>query len=124
MRKIVFIAFSILLLVLNIYLRLAQASTDPKPKIIGILIPMEHAALTEIVSGFEKTVRDHFKHSVTFKVQNAQGDIKLQRNIVELMVGQNVDMIVPIGTSMTQMALALVKKTTYCESGSLISRRR
>ncbi len=80
-----------------------------KPKTIGILIPIEHVALREIVDGFQKKISEHFKNSVVFNVQNAQGDIKLQRSIIELFVGQQVDMIVPIGTSTTQMTLALVK---------------
>ncbi|HQY22209.1 MAG TPA: ABC transporter substrate-binding protein [Gammaproteobacteria bacterium] len=89
----------------------AELSASLKPLQIGILIPMEHAALRDIVAGFETIVRAHYPNrSIYFNVQSAQGDIKLQRSIIELFVGQQVDMIVPVGTSATQMTLALVKE--------------
>lgn len=82
-----------------------------KPLRIGILIPMEHVALRDIVAGFEQVVRVHYPdRKIDFNVQSAQGDIKLQRSIIELFVGQKMDMIVPVGTSATQMTLALVKE--------------
>lgn len=80
-----------------------------KPVTIGIIVPLEHTALRDIVEGFKSVVSQKYPEAV-FKVQNAQGDIKLQRNIIELFVGQKVDMIVPIGTTTTQMTLSLVKK--------------
>lgn len=83
---------------------------NTKPKTIGILIPVEHVSLQEIVSGFQKKIKEHFKTPIIFNVQSAQGDIKLQRSITELFIGQQVDMIVPVGTSTTQMALSLVKE--------------
>jgi putative ABC transport system substrate-binding protein len=76
---------------------------------IGIIVPLEHAALKDIVTGFKSVVSQQYPN-IIFKVQNAQGDIKLQRNIIELFVGQKIDMIVPIGTMTTQMTLSLVKK--------------
>jgi putative ABC transport system substrate-binding protein len=83
--------------------------TSSKPITIGIIVPLEHTALRDIVEGFKSVVGQKYPEAV-FKVQNAQGDIKLQRNIIELFVGQKVDMIVPIGTTTTQMTLSLVKK--------------
>lgn len=88
----------------------AKAVHASKPFRIGILMPIDHAALQEIVAGFEKVVRAAFPHAVQFNVQNAQGDIKLQRSIIELFAGQKMDLIVPIGTSATQMTLSLVKE--------------
>jgi putative ABC transport system substrate-binding protein len=88
-------------------------STDQttKPIQIGILIPMEHAALRDIVLGFEQVVRAHYPNrSINFNVQSAQGDLKLQRSIIELFVGQKMDLIVPVGTNATQMTLTLVKE--------------
>ncbi len=96
----------------SVQIQAAQSHTDLSltPLRIGILIPMEHAALRDIVAGFEQVVRAHYPHrKIDFNVQSAQGDIKLQRSIIELFVGQKVDMIVPVGTSATQMTLALVK---------------
>lgn len=121
------IAAALFYVLFNIIFSLASASTvadtnihsnpiagstgaGQKSVTIGIIIPMEHAALREIVAGFKDAIRKDYPQPVTFNVQNAQGDIKLQRNIIELFVGQKVDMIVPIGTTTTQMTLSLVKK--------------
>lgn len=83
----------------------AAAQKSPS---FGILVPLEHAALKEIVDGFKSTVKKQYPKAV-FNVQNAQGDIKLQRTIIEQFVGQKVDVIVPIGTTSTQMTLSYVK---------------
>jgi putative ABC transport system substrate-binding protein len=80
-----------------------------EPVTIGILMPMEHRALHDIVEGFKESVTEHYPHPVEFMIQNAQGDIKLQRSIIELFLGQQVDMVVPIGTAATQMTLSIVK---------------
>ena len=86
----------------------AETHTQKRFK-IGILMPMEHKALQEVIAGFKETVNAHFPNGVEFDVQSAQGDIKLQRSIIELFVGRKVDIIVPIGTSATQMTISLVK---------------
>lgn len=86
----------------------SKNTSNGKPVSFGILMPLEHAALKEIVDGFETTVKRHYPEAV-FDVQNAQGDIKLQRSIIERFAGQNVDIIVPIGTTATQMTLAFIK---------------
>lgn len=75
----------------------------------GIVVPMEHAALTEIVEGFKEEILLTFPKA-TFNVQNAQGDFNLQRSIIQQFVSQKVDAIVPIGMAATQMTASLVKQ--------------
>lgn len=96
-------------------------SRSSKPIQIGILVPIDHKALEDIVAGFKKVVHEEFSTSVHFNVQNAQGDIKLQRNILELFAGQQVDMIVPIGTSATRMALSIIKKQPILSLAAMIT---
>ncbi len=88
---------------------------------IGILVPMEHTALREIVAGFKHTVEKEFPDAVSFNVQNAQGDLKLQRSIIEMFIGQKMDLIVPIGTNATQMTLSLVKKQPIVSLAATLS---
>ncbi len=96
-------------LVGSVFADLSNQTT--KPIRIGIVIPMEHAALRDIVAGFEQVIRAHYPHrKIHFNVQSAQGDIKLQRSIIELFIGQKMDMIVPVSTTTTQMTLSLVKE--------------
>ncbi len=106
MRKKVIHVF----LAISLFLGISSNVYSDKPIKIGILIPIEHAALRDIVAGFEKVVKEAFPNNVIFNVQSAQGDLKLQKNIIDLFVGQNFDMIVPIGTSATQMTLSQVKE--------------
>jgi putative ABC transport system substrate-binding protein len=77
---------------------------------IGILMPIEHQALNAIVAGFKKSLAEHYPHPCKMNMQNAQGDIKLQRSIIEQFVGQKYDVIVPLGTTATQMTASIVKK--------------
>lgn len=83
---------------------------EQKTKVIGILMPMDHAALREIVSGFKDKLSSLSKDSLEFKVQNAQGDMNVQRSIIQQFVNQKVDVIVPIGTTATQMAVKLARE--------------
>lgn len=85
-------------------------TSSAKTASIGIILPIEHAALKEIVAGFEKSLRQNYHQPVIFKLQNAHGDLKLQRNIIDLYIGQKVDIFVPVGTPATRMTLSLVKK--------------
>jgi putative tryptophan/tyrosine transport system substrate-binding protein len=91
-------------------LQQSEKLLNKKPLTIGIIVPLDHAALREIVAGFKETLTKKYGNQVTFNVQNAQGDIKIQSNIIELFIGKNLDMIVPIGTTATQMTAAHVKK--------------
>ncbi len=108
MFKIALKLVFVLLSSVEICYGLGDAQPEAKKITIGILMPIEHAAIREIVAGFTEKVHEQYPQ-VVFNEQGAQGDIKLQRNILELFVGQGVDLVVPIGTSATQMALAVVK---------------
>ncbi len=105
-----FIIFGVLLIGVAMVVSFINTPSKKNTIRIGILIPMEHAAIRDIVAGFQETVTTRFPSTVTFNVQSAEGDLKLQRGILELFVGQKMDLIVPIGTSATQMTLALVKE--------------
>jgi putative ABC transport system substrate-binding protein len=82
----------------------------PTKKVIGIIVPMEHAALTSIIDGFKATLQAEYKHPVTFQVGNAMGDTNLQRSIIQQFSNQKIDMFVPIGIASTRMTLAMVKE--------------
>lgn len=82
-------------------------------KTIGIILPMEHEALSQIVSGLKEELKA--EGNVRLKVMNAQGDPNLQRAIVEQLAQGECDLLIPIGTSTSQMTLALAKgKNVLC----------
>ena len=88
---------------------------------IGILIPMEHTALEEIVSGFKTTLAADFKKPVVVKVKNAQLDLNIQRAMIQQMRDDKFDLIVPIGLDSTEMTLAMVPKQAILSLASDIS---
>ncbi len=88
---------------------------------IGILVPMEHQALSDMVAGFKETVLQHARQPVEFIVQNAQGELALQNTIIQQFMGQKLDIIVPIGTTATQMTAHLVKKQAIVSLAALYS---
>lgn len=77
---------------------------------IGIVVPIEHKAMDEIVNGFSTTLKQSFSQPITIKIENAQGDANLQRAILQQMRDQQYTMIVPIGMTATQMAVSMLKK--------------
>jgi putative ABC transport system substrate-binding protein len=103
--------FLCLLIGVSIYSIYSKNSLSSKKTVtIGVVVPLEHQALKEIVDGFKEALAEEVSlQKVTLKVQNAQGDMNLQRSILQQMIQQNIDYIVPIGGSTTQMALALGK---------------
>ncbi len=76
---------------------------------IGIIEPLEHKAMDEIVAGFTDTLKQSYAKPVIIKVENAQNDPNLQRAIIQRMLDAKVDYIVPIGAGPTQMTLAMAR---------------
>lgn len=97
----------ILLMLLFSGLMACQEHREDVPK-IGIILPIEHIALQEIVTGFTDKLHAIYPKSVQIKVMNAEGDINMQRAIIQQMRDQNYAMIVPIATGVTQMTAAMV----------------
>jgi putative ABC transport system substrate-binding protein len=75
---------------------------------IGIVVPLQHKAMDEIVDGFTSTLKETFHQPIKFNVANAQNDANLERAIIEQMRDANTTLIVPIGTDATEMTLAKV----------------
>lgn len=71
---------------------------------IGLLMPMDHAALRDIVAGFQETLKNASNLPIEIEVKNSHGDMNVQRSILQQFINQKVDVIVPIGTTATQMS--------------------
>lgn len=87
---------------------LSSCHAPSNQKTIGIIVPIEHKALDEIVKGFTESLRAQSPFPLKFKVANAQGDMNMQRAIIEQMKNEHYDIIVPIGTDATEMTMAAV----------------
>jgi len=94
---------------------IAHATTTTKPQIItiGIIEPIKHQAMDEIVSGFTQVTDQYNKqqstNKIVIKVENAQADANLERAIIQKMALANYDIIAPIGVDATYMTLSQIK---------------
>lgn len=104
MKKI--ILFFVFALALVIYFTVSPK--ERKEKLIGVVVPMEHQALNDIVRGLKETLSD--KNTI-IKVMNAQGDPTIQKTIIQQLLQDRCDVIVPIGTAASQMTLSLAKES-------------
>lgn len=93
-----------------LYTTLSGCHSSTNEKKIGIIVPIEHKAMHEIVSGFTETLRASTNSPLKFKVANAQGDMNIERAVIQQMKDEGYDLIVPIGTDATQMSGAMIKK--------------
>lgn len=84
-----------------------SAKAQAKPVTVGIVAPVAIPAMTEIINGFKQELTSLYHGQIHFVVANAQGDINIQRSILQQFKARNVDMVVPVGTATAQMANAL-----------------
>lgn len=113
--------FRVLLLIFCLLLSGCHASTHEKK--IGIIVPIEHKALNEIISGFTETLQQLYPDPIKFKIANAQGDMNLQRAIIQQMKDEQYDLIVPIGTVTTQMSLAAIRQQPILSLAAVYSQQ-
>jgi putative ABC transport system substrate-binding protein len=73
---------------------------------IGICQLIEHPALDAATQGFQDALTEKLGDSVTFDVQNAQGEQTNATTIANNFVGSNVDLILANGTLSLQCAAA------------------
>lgn len=77
---------------------------------IGILEPLEHKAMDEIVAGFSATLAKQYHHPVNIDIENAQNDPNLERAIIQKMRDNGDTIIAPIGMDASEMTLAMVRQ--------------
>ena len=77
---------------------------------IAIIMPMSHKAMDDIVDGFEEQLKNNINEQYKLIIYNAQGDPNLMRTIFQQISSNNYDMVVPIGTNATQLAIKMLKK--------------
>lgn len=104
---------------------LISCSQQPKSNTdrvtIGIIEPIEHKAMNEIVAGFSNTLKTLYKQPVVVTVENAQADPNLERAIIQKMNDANYSFILPIGEDATQMTLAMAKDAEVVSLASDLS---
>lgn len=75
-------------------------------------MPVKHLALEDIVLGFDKELKNLIKDKqVKIEVQNALGDLSIQRSIMNKFINEKVDVLVPVSTTTAQMAAEIAPKS-------------
>lgn len=97
-------------LLLIIFTITACSQHPASEKTIGIVVPIAHPAMNEIVTGFKEEITKNYHKPVKIVLKNAQHDANLLHSILTTMCDQNVDVVVPIATSTSQMAISLIKQ--------------
>lgn len=104
-----------------VFLSACQPQEKDETIKVGVILPMEHKALQEIVEGFRSTLEELHKTPVKIIVKNAQGDMNLQRAITQQMRDQRYDLIVPVATSPSQMAISMIHNKPIVSLAATIS---
>lgn len=107
MKKIILILCIVAGIAALIYL---YPTTQSKSLRISIIIPVQHAAFDDIINGFKNELSRTVAADVRIDVENAMGDINLQKSAIGKAINQNVDLLVPVGKGASLMALNLAPK--------------
>ena len=75
--------------------------------VVGVILPMEHEALNQITQGIKEELEKKMGKSVVLKIKNAQGDSNIQRAVIEQLVRDQCNLLIPVGTAASQMTLSL-----------------
>ncbi|MFY9589975.1 ABC transporter substrate binding protein [Rickettsia endosymbiont of Halotydeus destructor] len=86
-------------------------------KKVVIIVPLEHEAMTQIVAGIKESLNDN---DVEIIVKNAHADANILLSYIKQMKHQNIDLIIPIGTSTSQTVIAHIKdKPIVCTAAMI-----
>lgn len=105
MKKGIFFFF-LVLAPIGIFFAFSEKGME-HPYTVGVILPMEHEALHQITQGIQEELQQKMGKSVALKIKNAQGDLNIQRAIIEQLVRDPCDLLIPVGTAASQMTLNL-----------------
>lgn len=100
---------------------LTGCASSSKQTTVAIVVPMDHSALREIVHGFETTLQKDHEGEFKIIVKNAHGEASMQKTILQQLIGQKVDLLVPIGLSATQMSAHMTHEIPIVSLGAKIN---
>jgi len=89
---------------------------------IAVIIPMEHQAMEDILSGIRETLSPDDYHISTY---HAHGDLNILSNTLHQISYHKVDAVIAIGTTTSQMALSALSPDVpiICTATSLVPPR-
>ncbi|WP_341792033.1 ABC transporter substrate binding protein [Rickettsia endosymbiont of Gonocerus acuteangulatus] len=113
---------------LNIFLRVFSLlfslfftlSVYATQKNVAVIVPLEHEAMTQIVAGIEESLK-----AIDAKIimKNAHADSNILLAIIKQIKDQDIDVIIPIGTSACQTVISHVSdKPIVCAAAKIDNR--
>ncbi|KHO02883.1 hypothetical protein JS55_03315 [Rickettsia felis str. LSU] len=89
-------------------------------KKVAIIVPLEHAAMTEIILGIKESLKDIDTEII---VKNAHADFNILLAIVKQIKDQDIDVIIPIGTTTSQTVIShITNKPIVCAAAMINSK--
>lgn len=121
--KLISLKIVLLVILLSSFGILSACHSSQNTKKIGIIVPLQHKALDEIVAGFTEKLKSQIDYPLEFKIANAQNDINMQRAIIQQMKDENYALIVPVSSVTTQMTLAMIQDKPIISIASSYSKQ-
>jgi ABC-type uncharacterized transport system substrate-binding protein len=91
-------------------------------KKITIILPIQHQALNDIVSGFQKTLLEIYKEPLKIKLLNAQGDYNIQSAMIQQAhKDKETDLVVTVATGVLQSAANIIENKPVLGLAALYS---
>ncbi|MFV9874316.1 MAG: ABC transporter substrate binding protein [Rickettsia conorii subsp. raoultii] len=89
-------------------------------KKVAVIVPLEHAAMTEIISGIKESLKDIDAEII---VKNAHADSNILLAIIKQITDQDIDVIIPIGTTASQTVISYItNKPIVCAAAMINSK--
>ena len=110
---------------LNIFLRVFfllfslffTLSVYATQKNVAVIVPLEHVAMTQIVAGIEESLK---AIDAKIIVKNAHADPNILLAIIKQLKDQDIDVIIPIGTSACQTVISHIPdKPIVCAAAKI-----
>ncbi len=80
---------------------------------IGIIVPARHHALDDIVRGFKEVIQSSdYAEQLEVIEGNAEGDINIQRAIIQKFIDKGVSVYAPIGVAPSHMVSMMLKSNS------------
>ncbi|HJD56164.1 MAG TPA: ABC transporter substrate-binding protein [Rickettsia endosymbiont of Pyrocoelia pectoralis] len=89
-------------------------------KKVAIIVPLEHEAMTQIISGIKQALTDINAEII---IKNAHADPNILLAIIKQIKEQGADVIIPIGTSASQTAIAHIKDKPIICAAAMINNK-
>lgn len=100
------------------FIFLLASSSFANVRKVAVIIPLEHEAMNQILSGIKESLADQNVEIISY---NAQSDSNIMSTIIRQINDQDIDVVMPIGTSTSQMAVSHIKNKAIVATAAIIN---